>query len=93
MRCSTTIAGTVYSDFAIEKANQPATTNISVDKLYDGLLKVKAKKVKDLKGLVAKYVPLSDQWYYKQIILDEIVTATGEQDVKTDSGSDLSDED
>jgi len=45
--------------------------NVMVPQLYNGCLKVKAKKVKDLKGLVEKYVPLADKWFYDQIISDE----------------------
>ena len=94
MRCSISRNLDVHSDFAIEKPGVTAgSMPEEVQPLYTSILPVKCNKVKDVKSLVQKYVPLADHWYYNQMRSERESVANesdenAENENDTDSGSD-----
>lgn len=92
VRCSIGRNLDVHSDFAIERPGVSAgSLPEEVQPLYSGVLHIKANKVKDVKSLVQKYVPLADHWYYNQMRSErESVVDESDENVenKTDADSD-----
>jgi hypothetical protein len=91
VRCSVNNGLLVFSDFAIEKPGTSVAADVPMSPLYNGLLKLKCNKVKDVMSLVDKYVPVADLWYYQQMISDEQDQPDSECDADSDVGSDTQD--
>jgi len=56
--------------------------------LYDAPIKIRNAKVQDVLALAKKYVPLSDKWFYDQLLLNNPSVANQEINA-TDAGSDI----
>lgn len=65
------VHSTAKDNFILQKANTTLSLPEPTSLLYDGSLKIKQAKLKDVSDLASKYVPDECQWYYRDLKSNE----------------------
>lgn len=68
---SISVHSTAKDHFILQKTNTTLSLPEPTSLLYDGSLKIKQAKLKDVSDLASKYVPADCQWYYKDLKSNE----------------------
>lgn len=68
---SVSVHSTAKDHFILQKPNTTLSLPTNNSLLYNGPLRIKEAKLKDVKDLASKYVPSEHLWYYSNLRSDE----------------------
>lgn len=68
---SISVNSTAKNHFILQKANTILSLPEPTSVLYNGSLKIKQAKLKDVSDLASKYVPAESLWYYTNLKSNE----------------------